>query len=173
RGPPGSLRAPAGSVHRDRAHRGGLARDEPGEAAARGTGRAHDGGRAGMSVTPPPPADRPIAGWWAIVKGLGTVFKQTFRADNTEQYPKEIAAPPLDNVVFWVFAPISVASAIGMLLVRNAVHAALFLIVNFFCLAVFYLLLDAPFLFAVQIVVYAGAIMVLFLFVIMLLGVDS
>ena len=79
---------------------------------------------------------------------------------------------PLDNVVFWVFAPISVASAVGMLLMRNAVHAALFLIVNFFCLAVFFLLLDAPFLFAVQIVVYAGAIMVLFLFVIMLLGVD-
>ncbi|HET9672454.1 MAG TPA: NADH-quinone oxidoreductase subunit J [Actinomycetota bacterium] len=79
---------------------------------------------------------------------------------------------PLDNVVFWVFAPISVASAIAMLLMRNAVHAALFLIVNFFCLAVFYLLLDAPFLFAVQIIVYAGAIMVLFLFVIMLLGVD-
>jgi NADH-quinone oxidoreductase subunit J len=79
---------------------------------------------------------------------------------------------PLDNVVFWIFAPISVASAIGMLAMRNAVHAALFLIVNFFCLAVFYLLLDAPFLFAVQIVVYAGAIMVLFLFVIMLLGVD-
>jgi NADH-quinone oxidoreductase subunit J len=80
---------------------------------------------------------------------------------------------PLDNVVFWVFAPISIASAVGMLLVRNAIHAALFLVVNFFCLAVFYLLLDAPFLFAVQIVVYAGAIMVLFLFVIMLLGVDS
>ena len=80
---------------------------------------------------------------------------------------------PLDNIVFWVFAPISIASALGMLLVRNAIHAALFLIVNFFCLAVFYLLLDAPFLFAVQIVVYAGAIMVLFLFVIMLLGVDS
>src|SRR5213593_5163785 len=79
---------------------------------------------------------------------------------------------PLDNIVFWVFAPISIASAIGMLLVKNAIHAALFLVVNFFCLAVFYLLLDAPFLFAVQIVVYAGAIMVLFLFVIMLLGVD-
>jgi NADH-quinone oxidoreductase subunit J len=79
---------------------------------------------------------------------------------------------PLDNVVFWVFAPISVASAIAMLLMRNAVHAALFLIVNFFCLAVFYLILDAPFLFAVQIIVYAGAIMVLFLFVIMLLGID-
>jgi len=79
---------------------------------------------------------------------------------------------PLDNVVFWVFAPVAIGSAIAMLLMRNAVHAALLLIVNFFCLAVMYLLLDAPFLFAVQIIVYAGAIMVLFLFVIMLLGVD-
>jgi NADH-quinone oxidoreductase subunit J len=79
---------------------------------------------------------------------------------------------PLDNIVFWVFAPISIGSAVGMLLMRNAVHAALFLVVNFFCLAVMYLILDAPFLFAVQIIVYAGAIMVLFLFVIMLLGVD-
>jgi NADH-quinone oxidoreductase subunit J len=80
---------------------------------------------------------------------------------------------PLDNLVFWVFSPISVASAIGLLVMRNAVHSALFLIVNFFTLAVFYLLLDAPFLFAVQIIVYAGAIMVLFLFVIMLLGVEG
>jgi NADH-quinone oxidoreductase subunit J len=79
---------------------------------------------------------------------------------------------PLDNVVFWVFAPISIGSAIGMLFQRNAVHAALFLIVNFFTIAVFFLILGAPFLFAVQIIVYAGAIMVLFLFVIMLLGVD-
>jgi NADH-quinone oxidoreductase subunit J len=79
---------------------------------------------------------------------------------------------PLDNVVFWVFAPVSVGSAIAMLLQRNAVHAALFLIVNFFTISVFYLVLGASFLFAVQIIVYAGAIMVLFLFVIMLLGVD-
>ena len=79
---------------------------------------------------------------------------------------------PLDNVVFWVFAPLSVATAVGMIVVPNAVHAALFLVVNLFTIAVMYLLLDAPFLFAVQIVVYAGAIMVLFLFVIMLLGVD-
>jgi NADH-quinone oxidoreductase subunit J len=77
-----------------------------------------------------------------------------------------------DLVLFWVFAPISVASGIAMLLMRNAVHAALFLVVNFFCLAIFYLILGASFLFAVQIIVYAGAIMVLFLFVIMLLGVD-
>ena len=77
-----------------------------------------------------------------------------------------------DYIVFWVFAPISVGSAMAVLFQRNAVHSALFLIVNFFTLAVFYLVLGAPFLFAVQIIVYAGAIMVLFLFVIMLLGVD-
>jgi NADH-quinone oxidoreductase subunit J len=79
----------------------------------------------------------------------------------------------VDEIVFWVFAPISIGSAIAMLLQRNAVHAALFLVVNFFTIAVFYLVLGASFLFAVQIIVYAGAIMVLFLFVIMLLGVDT
>ncbi len=78
-----------------------------------------------------------------------------------------------DLILFWVFAPISIASGIVMLLMRSAVHSALFLVVNFFCLAVLYLILGAPFLFAVQIIVYAGAIMVLFLFVIMLLGVDG
>jgi NADH-quinone oxidoreductase subunit J len=77
-----------------------------------------------------------------------------------------------DLIVFWVSAPICVGSAIAMLFQKNAVHAALLLIINFFTIAVFYLVLDAPFLFAVQIIVYAGAIMVLFLFVIMLLGVD-
>jgi NADH-quinone oxidoreductase subunit J len=69
-------------------------------------------------------------------------------------------------------APISVGSAVLMLVQRSAVYAALLLVVNFFTLSIFYLLLDAPFLFVVQINVYAGAIMVLFLFVIMLLGVD-
>src|SRR5947207_4805998 len=77
-----------------------------------------------------------------------------------------------DWIVFWVIAPISVASAIAMVVARNAVHSALLLIVNFFTLAVFFLLLGSPFLFVVQIIVYAGAIVVLFLFVIMLLGVD-
>jgi NADH-quinone oxidoreductase subunit J len=60
----------------------------------------------------------------------------------------------------------------AMVLARHAVHSAMFLIVNFFTLAVFFLILGSPFLFVVQIIVYAGAIMVLFLFVIMLLGVD-
>ena len=78
-----------------------------------------------------------------------------------------------DLILFWVFAPIAVAAALAMLFARKAVHSALLLIVNFFCLAVFFLVLGSPFLFAVQIIVYAGAIMVLFLFVIMLLGVAS
>src|ERR671936_411398 len=78
-----------------------------------------------------------------------------------------------DWIVFWVVAPISILSGGAMVLARNAVHAALLLIVNFFTLAVFFLMLGSPFLFVVQIIVYAGAIMVLFLFVIMLLGVDS
>src|SRR5438067_13514383 len=77
-----------------------------------------------------------------------------------------------DWIVFWVIAPLSVASATAMLFQRNAIHSALLLIVNFFTLAVFFLILGSPFLFVVQIIVYAGAIMVLFLFVIMLLGVD-
>ena len=77
-----------------------------------------------------------------------------------------------EQIVFWIFAPIAVGSAILMVVQRNAVHSALFLVLNFFCIAIFYLLLGSPFLFVVQIVVYAGAIMVLFLFVIMLLGVD-
>jgi NADH-quinone oxidoreductase subunit J len=77
-----------------------------------------------------------------------------------------------EEVLFWILAPISVVSAGAMVLQRNAVHAALLLIVNFFTLAVLFLLLGSEFLFVVQIIVYAGAIMVLFLFVVMLLGVD-
>jgi len=75
-------------------------------------------------------------------------------------------------ITFWITAPVSVAAAALMLFQRNAVHAALLLILNQFTLAVFFVLLDAQFLAAVQVIVYAGAIMVLFLFVIMFLGVD-
>jgi NADH-quinone oxidoreductase subunit J len=78
----------------------------------------------------------------------------------------------VDLIVFWAVAPVSVGAAALMLLQRNAVHAALLLILNQFTLAVFFVLLDAHFLAAVQVIVYAGAIMVLFLFVIMFLGVD-
>lgn len=76
-------------------------------------------------------------------------------------------------VLFVTLGLISVAAAVGMLLSENPVHSALFLVLNFGCVAVLYLLLDAPFLAMVQIAVYAGAIMVLFLFVIMLLGAEG
>lgn len=79
----------------------------------------------------------------------------------------------LDLILFLVLALIAVASALGMLLSRNAVYSALFLVLNFVTVAVFYLLLGAPFIAMAQITVYAGAIMVLFLFVIMLLGAES
>jgi len=74
--------------------------------------------------------------------------------------------------VFWPTAIVSLGSALFMLATPNAVHSALALVLNFFTLAIMYVLLQAHFLAAVQVIVYAGAIMVLFLFVIMLLGVD-
>ncbi len=73
-------------------------------------------------------------------------------------------------VLFIVVAAVAIFSAAFMLISRNAVHSALFLVVNLLCVAFFYLMLSAPFLAMVQITVYAGAIMVLFMFVIMLLG---
>jgi len=74
---------------------------------------------------------------------------------------------------FWVLAPVMVLAALGILFVRKAVHAALLLAVVMMSLAVLYLGLEAPFLFAVQIIVYTGAILMLFLFVVMLVGVDA
>src|SRR5512143_2628412 len=76
----------------------------------------------------------------------------------------------LTLILFIVVAAVAVASAAGLLISRNAVYAALFLVLNFATVAVFYLLLGAPFIALAQVTVYAGAIMVLFLFVIMLLG---
>lgn len=73
-------------------------------------------------------------------------------------------------ILFLILAVVAVTAAVAMLLSRNPVYASLYLIINFCCIAVFYLLLHAPFLAMAQITVYAGAIMVLFLFVIMLLG---
>lgn len=76
-------------------------------------------------------------------------------------------------MTFWILAPVMVAAALGILFVRKAVHAALLLATVMICLAVQYLVLEAPFLFAVQIIVYTGAILMLFLFVVMLVGVDA
>ncbi len=72
--------------------------------------------------------------------------------------------------VFYFLAAVTVVSAVMMLLQRNPVNSALYLILNFFCLGGLYLTLNAQFIAMVHIIVYAGAIMVLFLFVIMLLS---
>src|SRR4051794_10340963 len=76
-------------------------------------------------------------------------------------------------IAFWILAPIMVAAALGLLFSRKAVHAALMLAVVMISLAILYAVQDAPFLFAVQIIVYTGAILMLFLFVLMLVGVDA
>jgi len=78
-----------------------------------------------------------------------------------------------EAVMFWVLAPISVLAALGMLLVKKAVHSALLLAWVMITLAIFYIAQDAVFLGIVQIVVYTGAVMMLFLFILMLVGVDS
>jgi NADH-quinone oxidoreductase subunit J len=75
-------------------------------------------------------------------------------------------------VLFLIVGAVAIISAVMMLISENAVHSALFLVVNFACVAFFYLMLEAGFLAMVQVSVYAGAIMVLFLFVIMLLGAE-
>jgi len=78
-----------------------------------------------------------------------------------------------EQLVFWVCAVIAVVGALGMILSRRAVHSALFIATTMISLAVLYIAQGAPFLGMAQIVVYTGAVMMLFLFVLMLIGVDS
>ena len=78
-----------------------------------------------------------------------------------------------DVILFAVVALTAIGAAVAMIMSRNAVYSALFLILNFLAVAVFYLVLGAPFLALAQITVYAGAIVILFLFVIMLLGAEK
>jgi NADH-quinone oxidoreductase subunit J len=77
---------------------------------------------------------------------------------------------PLTQLLWWVFASLAVGGGLGMVTRRNPVASLLFLVLTFFSLAAIYVLLGAHFIAAIQIIVYAGAIMVLFLFVIMLLN---
>jgi len=90
------------------------------------------------------------------------------------------AAPPGTNAdsiavatIFWILAVISVGAALAMILVRRAVHCAIMLAVVMLCLATMYAMQGAPFLAFVQIIVYTGAVLMLFLFVIMLIGISS
>jgi NADH-quinone oxidoreductase subunit J len=78
----------------------------------------------------------------------------------------------LQLLLFLVLALVAIVSALGMLISQNAIYSALFLVLNFATVAVFFLLLNAPFIAVAQVSVYTGAIMVLFLFVIMLLGAE-
>jgi NADH-quinone oxidoreductase subunit J len=89
-----------------------------------------------------------------------------------------IIAAPADTstgeaVLFWILGPISVIAALGLLFAKKAVHCALGLATTMICIAIFYVANQAPFLGIVQVVVYTGAVMMLFLFVLMLVGVDS
>ncbi|NJP31254.1 NADH-quinone oxidoreductase subunit J [Micromonospora thermarum] len=78
-----------------------------------------------------------------------------------------------EAVTFWILAPLALLGAIGMIAARNAVHSALWLVLTMLCLGVFYVLQAGPFIGMVQIIVYTGAIMMLFLFVLMLVGRDA
>jgi NADH-quinone oxidoreductase subunit J len=100
---------------------------------------------------------------------VGYTLTMLFRtvATTSNQYPHSVT---LESFLFYFLAIISVGSALMMVTRRNAVIAALYLILNFFALGGLYLTLHAQFIAFIQILVYAGAIMVLFLFVIMLLN---
>lgn len=76
----------------------------------------------------------------------------------------------METLFFAIVALVAIVSSILVIRCRNPINSALSLIMTFFCLATFYVLLDAPFMAAIQVIVYAGAIMVLIVFVIMLLN---
>lgn len=78
----------------------------------------------------------------------------------------------LATLLFFLFAVLAIVAALGMLISRSPVRSALWMVLNLFSIAVLYLTLHAQFIAVVQILIYAGAIMVLFLFVIMLLNLD-
>lgn len=78
----------------------------------------------------------------------------------------------MSALLFYLIAIVAVAAALGMIFGRNAAHSVLLMVVNFAMVALLYLMLGSPFLAAVQVLVYAGAILILFLFVVMLMGND-
>src|SRR5215472_5172257 len=80
---------------------------------------------------------------------------------------------PGEAITFWILGPLALAGGLGMLFARNAVHSALWLVLTMLSLGVMYMVQQAPFLGFAQIVVYTGAIMMLFLFVLMMVGRDS
>ncbi len=79
---------------------------------------------------------------------------------------------PLEQITFWLFSIVMIAAALRVITARNPVHSVLFLVLSFFTAAALWLLLEAEFLGIVLIVVYVGAVMVLFLFVVMMIDVN-
>ena len=79
----------------------------------------------------------------------------------------------MESIFFFVVAAVAVISSIMVVTCKNPINSALSLVMTFFCLATFYVMLDSPFMAATQVIVYAGAIMVLIVFVIMLLNVKA
>lgn len=79
----------------------------------------------------------------------------------------------LQQAIFWTLSVLTLAFAVGVIMSRNPINSVLFLILTFFCISSHYVLMNAQFLAVVNIIVYAGAIMVLFLFVIMLMNLNS
>ena len=82
-------------------------------------------------------------------------------------------AQETQSLAFWVLSVLAVAAALGMVLARRAVHCAVLLAVVMLSLAVMYAMLGAPFLAFVQVIVYTGAVLMLFLFVVMIVGISS
>ena len=82
-------------------------------------------------------------------------------------------AAETQSLAFWVLSVLAVVAALGMVLARRAVHCAVLLAIVMLSLAVFYAMLGAPFLAFVQVIVYTGAVLMLFLFVVMIVGVSS
>ncbi|MGH3950176.1 MAG: NADH-quinone oxidoreductase subunit J [Pseudonocardiaceae bacterium] len=89
------------------------------------------------------------------------------------QSPGQEAVSTGEAVAFWVLGPVALAGALGMVFMRNAVHSALWLVMTMLSLGLLYMVQNAPFLGFTQIIVYTGAVMMLFLFVLMMAGRDS
>ncbi len=103
-------------------------------------------------------------GLWTLDSGLWTLDSGLWALDSN--------AMNIELVIFVIFAVTAVAGAFALIGARNPVYSAMGLLTTMFSIAVFYILLDAQFIAAVQVLIYAGAVMTLFLFVIMLIGVD-
>src|ERR1700741_2282986 len=80
---------------------------------------------------------------------------------------------PIQELLFWILSVLALSCALGVVLSRNPVNSVMFLILTFFAISGHYILMNAQFLAIVNIIVYAGAIMVLFLFVIMLMNLNA